>query len=675
MVIDCKSKGGRIKVQRIDDEEVDSLVERRVPSKDLGAEREYALRKQIEFDYEDSSRLYFDIETENPEGKFEIGKGRILSFAAVDDSGNKFKKSVNKEKEILKFAKNLFGDYEMIIGFNSGGFDYPFLLERGKKNEVNFKKFKRYHLDLYQLMKKIQLHRKLYQKENIINLKLETLGKELLGLEKINLSHQEKEDLFRHLFDEHRDLLQKYNLRDSEITKGLDEKFNLVGVFEEIAKLSHIPIYEIKTGFNKAIENMIVEEILERSENQENLKYYWKRLSKYSTSKRDTTYKGAWIKEPQPSLYQDVLVLDISSQYPNILRTMNISFETLKRAGDVDSAIEVKGYYFTQIFEGVLASLADRLLDLKKEAGEAGEQTRRQAVKIVANAIIGYFGSRYSKFRNIYIPRAVTKVSRTLMKKLEDDYKQSDNPVRMSDTDSIFLSNIKLEEAKDLEEEINTQVKNIFLREFGVQPEDVTLSFGIEKHYSKLLVQGKKRYVGRLDYKDGEKVNQLDYTGIELVEKEKSKFTKSKLRGLINSIFEGRERREIFNEVIEIKNELLSGEAPKEDLANTKRISKEFDSYKSPPLHARIAEEEDSPYFKGQDFTYLITGKVDKLKGVSLEKAQREDISYNPKCYWERRLFPAIKRCLNVVYPKCDISELETSSRVTEQINLGEFGE
>ena len=46
---------------------------------------------------------------------------------------------------------------------------------------------------------------------------------------------------------------------------------------------------------------------------------------------------------------------------------------------------------------------------------------------------------------------------------------------------------------------------------------------------------------------------------------------------------------------------------------------------------------------------------------------------YDPVLYWKRRIYPAIERFMEVVFPEYDFTTLKISDRVTKQKTLGGF--
>jgi len=68
-----------------------------------------------------------------------------------------------------------------------------------------------------------------------------------------------------------------------------------------------------------------------------------------------------------------------------------------------------------------------------------------------------------------------------------------------------------------------------------------------------------------------------------------------------------------------IKKEFLAKVFTKDELTITQRVNKDANSYKSVPLHARLAKvykEKTGEYLKGGEVDYIVTEGFGKLEGV-----------------------------------------------------------
>ena len=82
--------------------------------------------------------LYFDIETDDTNIGIVIGGSPILTMAGIDNNDNKFYFNDKDEKVLLQNCLNLFKQYDIITGWNSKGFDIPYIRERMKLYKLKF---------------------------------------------------------------------------------------------------------------------------------------------------------------------------------------------------------------------------------------------------------------------------------------------------------------------------------------------------------------------------------------------------------------------------------------------------------------------------------------------------------------------------------------------------------
>jgi len=109
----------------------------------------------------------------------------------------------------------------------------------------------------------------------------------------------------------------KYNIQDVRLVVALDKKLKL---FELIFTLGYIA----RTNFSDIYSPVKTWESLCYN-------YLWDRgmvvpPSKVNTKQR--SFAGAYVKEPIPGLYTDVVSFDVTSLYPSLIRMLNISPET-----------------------------------------------------------------------------------------------------------------------------------------------------------------------------------------------------------------------------------------------------------------------------------------------------------------------------------------------------------
>ncbi|MPZ06070.1 MAG: hypothetical protein GEU26_06570 [Nitrososphaeraceae archaeon] len=219
-------------------------------------------------------------------------------------------------------------------------------------------------------------------------------------------------------------------------------------------------------------------------------------------------YIGGWVFDPVPGEYNNVHVFDITSLYPTMIVNNNISFETVDCSCCTNNPL---AKIPNQIFEGnnnveehvcleyhgilttQIADYMNKRIGYKKRSKEVenNEQAREyeiisNAYKILINSAYGQLGHTYSKYENVRAAELVTRYGRYTIKQCikiaEDMFSWN---IIYGDTDSIFVSSV----VSEVDRQLFTDICYLQLN----------VNMDLDKVYDKLLVVGKKNYVGISD--------------------------------------------------------------------------------------------------------------------------------------------------------------------------------
>ena len=233
-------------------------------------------------------------------------------------------------------------------------------------------------------------------------------------------------------------------------------------------------------------------------------------------------FKGAYVKEPKPGLYKWVYDLDLTSLYPSIIMTINISPETkvAKVRGysaelhmkkqmksyviqgvngtdqppmDIDEfndftlknnlTVASNGVLYTKDKIGVIPEILDvwfskrvEYKNLMKKYGKEGNEslyqfyfTRQLVQKIMLNSLYGVMGLPSFRFYDVDNAEAVTLTGQTVIKtteKIANQYyvknigKEADYNV-YTDTDSVFYEAAPLVKARNPDIDVNSDEQMI----------------------------------------------------------------------------------------------------------------------------------------------------------------------------------------------------------------------
>ena len=187
-----------------------------------------------------------------------------------------------------------------------------------------------------------------------------------------------------------------------------------------------------------------------------------------TASTLDTADRGGTTFAPEVGVHEDVYELDFASLYPNIIRTRNISPETVRcgccETDDVSgldySICERDGY-----LPEVLGPLIDARSEIKAEIPEADDRDRLEAassaIKWILVSCFGYQGFSNAKFGRIECHEAINAFAREILLDAKTALEDAGWHVVHGIVDSIWVTPADGREQRPLEEvarEVSTEV-------------------------------------------------------------------------------------------------------------------------------------------------------------------------------------------------------------------------
>jgi DNA polymerase elongation subunit (family B) len=435
----------------------------------------------------------FDIEVEMESGLPDVkeGKNAITSIALhdsatkqywvlfVDKSGNMVKKTTEKaivlpfatEEELLIKFLDLYEEIHptIVTGWNIDNFDIPYLYNRTKRvlgeryanrlspiGECFWSPYRsRYFLGGVSCLDYIMLYKKFNYGE-LPNYRLDTIAQIELGKGKIEYSGN-LDQLFRDDIEK----FIEYNLVDVELVVQLEEKLQFIDLCRGIAHAGHVP-YEDYWYSSKYLEGAMLTYLRRRNlvapnkpaDRQEKMDA----LNEVGAEK----FIGAYVKDPIVGKYEWIYDLDLTSLYPSIIMTLNISPETKimkidnwdaqkyvknqidefwvgdkkiskenlsKLLAESGYSISSNGVLYRTDKVGCIPGILDlwfnkrvEYKDLMKKYGKEGDKEKyafygkRQLVqKILLNSLYGVLGLPAFRFYDIDNAEAVTTTGRSVI--------------------------------------------------------------------------------------------------------------------------------------------------------------------------------------------------------------------------------------------------------------------
>jgi DNA polymerase elongation subunit (family B) len=625
--------------------------------------------------------LAYDIETTSRE----LGKGKILMISLWGEDFHKVLtwQDCSKKQDFVEcFSDEAsmiegFVDYvkkyspDILCGYFSDGFDLPYLRERAKKKKVKLDlgidgkepRFSRgiiptgkisgiVHIDLYRFIAAVYSQ---YLASETLS--LNEVASELIGSGKEDFDF----DLLNNMNDDHWYDFFSYSLKDSEVTYKLFGK-----VWPDILEFTKIikePCFNVsRDRMASHVENYLLHNLSRFDEIAEKNPVHSEILSRKAMDK----FEGAFVYEPTPGLYEDIVMFDFTSMYGSVIVTYNLSKTTLVE-GDLDS-----GYEFSSelgFFPTLLAEIIDLRKKYKKEYNLSKDnlsKARSNAYKLLANASYGYQGFYGARYYSREAASSTTRLAKENILLTIDKIKDAGFKVLYSDTDSIaFLRGKKSrDEIMKLLFDLNKNLPGIMeldLEDFFQRGIFVTKKGGKKNEAS---VGAKKKYA--LLQESGK----LNIRGFETVRRDWCQLARRLQSNILKEILvEGNEKKalEVLREVV---SNVRSREIDLRDIIIKTQLKKELNEYASKGPHVAAAikmEKLKMPVSTGMIIEYYVgEGKGKKIGDRVLLPSEKGkyDIDY----YLKNQIFPAVLNIFEVFGVN-----VEEALAKQKQMGLGDF--
>ena len=301
--------------------------------------------------------LFFDIESERDENGYSTpidARLRITSIAYYDKAGDDRRVLVLDEEKRIDSKGFKTDEYEVeifrseadmltrfinafaaiqptiITGWNTDNYDIPYLINRCKnvlgaqsikklspsgivdwnKNREKYKIFGVSSLDYLTLYKK-------FTYTELPNYRLDTVAKFELGKGKVEYDGDLNE-----LFATDIHKFVEYNMVDVNLVYELDEKTQLLNLARTICHKGHVS-YEDVYYASKYLDGAAIVDLKRNGLVAPNKAFRF-----VEEESESDALAGAYVMAPVPGLYKWIYDLDLTSLYPSIIMTLNISPET-----------------------------------------------------------------------------------------------------------------------------------------------------------------------------------------------------------------------------------------------------------------------------------------------------------------------------------------------------------
>ena len=439
----------------------------------------------------------------------------------------------DEESELLNRFYALFLHLRptILTGWNSLKFDIPYLYNRatqvlGSEIADCLSPIRRVHWSDYQHRYKVaglsQLdYLSLYKKFTYTqktSYRLDAVSEDELGEKKVAY-----EGTLNDLYDKDMDKFVEYNIHDVRLVKMLNDKLDFIDVARGIAHVGHCPYEEVEWS-SRYLEGAVLT--------------YLKKLGIIAPNKKkdgrkdlfnENKFSGAYVQDPQKGRHEWIYDLDITSMYPSIIMSLNISPETKigeivgwnpeefvsnvpktytvkmdgkeqgkvtheeleKYFNDNQVSISSNGIIYKTDKKGLIPALLEQWFNtrveyrkLAKKFSDEGDEekyqyfNRRQYIqKVILNSLYGVLGLSVFRFYDLDNAEATTLTGQSLIKftkkignhfynkELSDD---KDHCIYI-DTDSVFFSAVPLLDNRFPNEELSDVMKTQRISEIATE--------------------------------------------------------------------------------------------------------------------------------------------------------------------------------------------------------------
>ncbi|VVB93573.1 DNA polymerase [uncultured archaeon] len=551
--------------------------------------------------------------------------------------------SCGSEEAMLRRFFDIIREYDpdILVGYNSNGFDIPYIVDRIKTlnkkrariepiagrdgrtlyyrkigNVTRISVMGRIAVDVLPLLRR-EFSLKQYTLRNA--------AKDLLGAEKLDIPFLEMEAYWNDNGEKLSKFIE-YARRDSELALLFLLKLRLIDKYIALARVSGTLLQDILDGGQtQMVENLILREY----------KKYDRVLPARPTGEMSDgrfdegeELAGGEVLPPKKGLLENIVILDYKSLYPTIMMAHNLCYTTQvvgERPDDVVKAPSGGIFVSQKVAKGIVPAILEDLLARRQATREkmktASEEDARvldatqQALKILLNSFYGYSGYARARLYSLTLASAVTSFGRQNILKTKsliedeikeivlkdgaaftkDEAKEGKNiclSVVYGDTDSVFVNLLDTELTLDDAELVGRKIAKIVTSSLQKPMELVFDSFG-----RRAIFIAKKRYAVLVwEKSNGAVKEKLRVKGMETVRRDWCELTTKTMEKVLELVLkEGKvdEAVELIKNTIDSIRDIDARKHPElfDQLILTRQYTKKPESYKSRQPHITVVDK------------------------------------------------------------------------------------
>jgi DNA polymerase elongation subunit (family B) len=360
-------------------------------------------------------------------------------------------------------------------------------------------------------------------------------------------------------------------------------------------------------------------------------------------------------------------MFDFRMTYPNIIRTFNISTETLRLTED---KLYIKSPHAGVYFDKKPSLVSEILVDLMNKRYEYEAEMKKyefkskeyesfricqDTIKEICNSIYGISGDPKSRYYHTDVAASITETGRVCLKIVAFLFKDYGYKILQGDTDSLYVIDEQTERKEDVSEilkKVNERLTKTLITNFNIDKSTIVLADkGV---YSRMLLVRKKGYAGLVEGK-------TDILGLEAIKADTVGFAKEMQKELIENLLRNNYNLGYYvNFMNDKKKELYETQITVDRLIIRQTLTKDPAEYKSKLAHVAIAKkmiEMGQLCYAGTSIEYII--KSYKPESTPILPSEYDGI-FDRDYYWENKCGPLCQRVLEVVFKDYDWNQIYT---------------
>lgn len=525
------------------------------------------------------------------------------------DSTVKITRCKDEGRLYLKLTQ-LFGLFtpDIITGWYVRDFDIAYLVSRARKQQYPCPKFnKSVVFDLMQGYAKI-----IQGREGV----LETKKLEFCATKTLKYGKISRKDSIIQLYSDDRELMCAYNIWDVLCTKRIDDVEQALAFFLLMSEYAGCMMEQ--TLFNSFMIDSFVLNYVKTDTESTGLVRLPSKNREFG--EEDIESHGGLVHDPATGIHRNVVVVDLRQEYPSVIRSFNISPETLVDESYEGECYELpSGSRYRKDKRGMLPKILDTITDVRDAIKKEMEQYDKDdpiykaldgkqfVFKFLMNSFYGVIYSKKDVFRlkDRIMGYDIVDVARRHIMWVKEFIEANTNAIAIyMDTDSVLFEyadepefDETLRRSLVLADDLNGAFESFIAtmngddHVFHIKTEKIYEIFFQSGRMKKGKMVGKKRYAGLIswegkDMRDLPQKKRTEIKGYEMKRSDSTKLTKRIQSRVFDMILSGDDLMDIRNYIREILDEIKTG-ALNDEIGIPCGYNKA--KYENPPIHIRAA--------------------------------------------------------------------------------------